>query len=524
MRYSYTAALSATTIFWSFDHTAAQENRTELDVNFLNLSYECSHGDAEWMICTQPQGWGSMFYCPAHSEYNETELALVQWGSIGVYTPLMPCFACPEVGSNCTMVVNETLTASNIAEDQLSVLAKQSIWEEASFYCRELCEKNKEGETCNQDSQCTPGELFCDYSGDTDYTDGTCKPCPSNPDECFGEGFATSDMGRHNCRDCNLYCYGAAASKFWVDEEALVSQPIDIATQTSNQSASGVLHDCSDLILNPKNICPGAEGKICVIYFKQQFAITWQVSDQAEKSGCVGIVAFELNNIEVPMSHSFDKLLIPYVYVAKEDGLKLLNEKIGKEAKLEVNVFGGACYPTWESKKCSNSWPCDTGEYCDFKSVPSGEGNIYLQGNCIPCPQDENGESDPLACYFDSRNDGKFDVETIMIKTVQKVEECASTCEAQLSSNGCKFCTSEVTGFDFTVENEEDRCIFCPEYDMIYPDRVVPLFGPSGVKCWQLEQFFQNLPVPKNSRNCELSQSMNFICGCDGAGYAGANR
>jgi hypothetical protein len=38
-----------------------------------------------------------------------------------------------------------------------------------------------------------------------------------------------------------------------------------------------------------------------------------------------------------------------------------------------------------------------------------------------------------------------------------------------------------------------------------------------------MESFFQKLPVVQKSRNCELAQAMNFICGCDGTGYAGAN-
>lgn len=117
---------------------------------------------------------------------------------------------------------------------------------------------------------------------------------------------------------------------------------------------------------------------------------------------------------------------------------------------------------------------------------------------------------DPLACYFDNRKDGLHDVATITTKTVQKVQTCAATCGAELSSEGCKFCTSQVTGFEFGVESEEDKCILCPEYDVQFPDRIVPLFGPN-VKCWQLESFFQKLPVPKDSRNCQLAQSMNYV-------------
>jgi hypothetical protein len=44
--------------------------------------------------------------------------------------------------------------------------------------------------------------------------------------------------------------------------------------------------------LSDDAVCPGAAGKMCLIEYKQQFALTWQVSRQAAKSGCVGIIAF----------------------------------------------------------------------------------------------------------------------------------------------------------------------------------------------------------------------------------------
>eukprot|EP00956_Cyclotella_meneghiniana_P046042 scaffold396303_cov63-Cyclotella_meneghiniana.AAC.1 len=31
------------------------------------------------------------------------------------------------------------------------------------------------------------------------------------------------------------------------------------------------------------------------------------------------------------------------------------------------------------------------------------------------------------------------------------------------------------------------------------------------------------MEVDKNSQNCRLAQSVNYICGCEGTGYAGAN-
>ncbi|KAL3801630.1 hypothetical protein HJC23_013135 [Cyclotella cryptica] len=503
----------------------AQEENTgtssHLDVNFLTSSFECSHHGKEWHICTQPDGWGSMFYCPAYSEYNETQLQDIEWASFGEPTPLTPCFTCPGANSNCSVVVTELLAANNIAQDQNSTLGKRSITEEAKKYCKDLCESNEEGEACSQDSQCTPGALYCDYAADdSKYTDGTCKRCPTNPDECFEEGFATSVQGQHNCRDCRLFCYGAGVSKVWVEGEPILSQPIDSAIQASHMTASGPIHDCSNLILDPKATCLEAEGKICLIEYTEQFAIPWQASNQAELSGCAGVLAF-IEPYDGPMANSNSKLMIPYAYIPIEEGRKLLKNKIGETAKIQVDIFGAGCYPAWESNMCSATWSCNDGHFCEFNSVPienesdPNESDRFSEGYCRPCPEN------PVLCYFDDRKDGRSDVVTVSTKTVQKVQTCATSCGAELTSKGCKFCTSQVTGFEFGVEDKEDQCILCPQYDMRYPDRIVPLFG-DNVTCWQLESFFKRLPVPKDSRNCQIAQSMNFICGCDGTGYAGA--
>jgi hypothetical protein len=100
----------------------------ELNVNLLTAFHECSHYGKQWHICTQPDGWGSMYYCPAYSDYNETELALVEYLSIGEPTPLTPCFTCPKDGSDCSTLVSEVMTAAGIAEDQNATLCPINIW------------------------------------------------------------------------------------------------------------------------------------------------------------------------------------------------------------------------------------------------------------------------------------------------------------------------------------------------------------------------------------------------------------
>lgn len=177
----------------------------------------------------------------------------VEWGCLGKPSPLMPCFTCPGADSNCSVLVKEVLNTNNTVQDQNSTMLGKSIWEEAQSYCEDLCELNKEGETCSQDSQCTPGALFCDYAANnTKYTDGKCRSCPTNLDECFKEGFATSVQGQHNCWDCRLYCNEVGVSKVLVHRILLVSQLINSATQTLYTTVLGPLYGCSNLILDPK--------------------------------------------------------------------------------------------------------------------------------------------------------------------------------------------------------------------------------------------------------------------------------
>ena len=57
---------------------------------------------------------------------------------------------------------------------------------------------------------------------------------------------------------------------------------------------------------------------------------------------------------------------------------------------------------------------------------------------------------------------------------------------------------------------------------MLFPDRDVTLFG-ENITCEMVQGFFNKMEVHKDSQNCRLAQSVNYICGCEGTGYAGAN-
>jgi hypothetical protein len=314
----------------------------------------------------------------------------------------------------------------------------------------------------------------------------------------------------------------------WVEGVAIPSQPVYSAIQSSHQNATGALHDCSNLSLESASSCPGAKGKMCLVYFENKTADDpiinagpWQVSGNAEDSGCVGVVAFD-QAYDGPPSHSSAELLIPYVYITEEEGLVLLGSKIGMDAKVEVDIFGATCLSReYGYGACNTDFPCDDDSFCGFTWGPIGP-DLYSEGDCLPCPED------PTGCYFDAKifhvmnaNDHGVLIEP---DTVQNVESCAKACDAgaALASKECKFCPTKLTEFSFGVDDEEDRCQFCPQHDVQFPDRRVPLFG-DNVTCSQMESFFERLPVPKDSSNCQLAQSTNYICGCEGRGYAGAD-
>lgn len=66
-------------------------------------------------------------------------------------------------------------------------------------------------------------------------------------------------------------------------------------------------------------------------------------------------------------------------------------------------------------------------------------------------------------------------------------------------------------------------CDFCPDgLKRSYWNRVIPFIG-STATCYKMNQFFLSYPIAKSNQNCELAKTFNYICGCEGPGYAGAN-
>ena len=77
-----------------------------------------------------------------------------------------------------------------------------------------------------------------------------------------------------------------------------------------------------------------------------------KLSNQAENSGCIGLIVSINNGDELPLpSHSNSELLIPFVYISRKDGVNILDSEIGKTAEVEVDILGVSCYPRQNSAK-----------------------------------------------------------------------------------------------------------------------------------------------------------------------------
>jgi hypothetical protein len=137
------------------------------------------------------------------------------------------------------------------------------------------------------------------------------------------------------------------------------------------------------------------------------------------------------------------------------------------------------------------------------------------EGLCWRCPVDENGDPDPYGCFFDKSGMQNEKVQ-------EEVESCVENCAGEVKFTSCKFCPQDFNAFDFSINSPEDKCYFCPENDVQFPNRKVPLFG-GNITCWQMQNFFNRIDIDRHSKNCKLAQMVNYVCGCQGTGYGGAS-
>lgn len=429
-----------------------------------------------------------------------------------------PCFYCPTqkpiYGDNCRTSVENMTKIFDIGEGSATLLEE---------LCVEMCESGLEGEKCSNEEPCLKPSHFCDFSDRNENCEiGVCQQCPSTLDDCYEEGFLTSEPGRRDCTRCQMHCDEIGHSHLTVNGEEIRSDYMHYATQDLLQRASGPIVDCSKLILNGVEECngvdgKGVEGKVCFIDDFANDALYWKVSTKATANGCIAIIISAANFFQDGYGcgyHSYTNLSIPYVCVSHEDGHRIRGNHIGEYASVQVGITGQACVNYMPfGNLCTEKVVCSENEFCPLdRNVVDSEDVV---GWCWPCPLDARGDPDPLVCYFDFDGGGA-------VRTPEFVENCVHSCDAQLEFRNCKFCPNNLNPIDFGVEHQSEKCSFCPNHDLEHPDRLVPFFG-KNVTCWQMQSFYENIDIPKDSQNCALAQNMNFICGCEGVGYAGAN-
>lgn len=113
---------------------------------------------------------------------------------------------------------------------------------------------------------------------------------------------------------------------------------------------------------------------------------------------------------------------------------------------------------------------------------------------------------------------------------LEGAQQCANVCDSTLTAPSCKVCGRGITGDSLQTARTASEggdaaatCNFCPDgLKRSHWEREIPFIG-SNATCFKLNQFFLNYPIAESDQNCQLALGFNYICECDGPGYAGAN-
>lgn len=183
-----------------------------------------------------------------------------------------------------------------------------------------------------------------------------------------------------------------------------------------------------------------------------------------------------------------------------DDGLFLRNSKIGTIVTL-TTFDGGIFCENWNG--CSDRLPCQEGYFCNYDY-----DNTH--GFCELCAWVDSGR-----CFFDG----------LPLKGAEECDKmCGSSFHLEFPSS-CKFCPDTTKSFRETNDEADEikKCNLCPNDDMKYADRsnVMRIFGPDA-DCSAV-YFYLSMYIDANDQRCELAQMFNYICGCEGNGYVGAD-
>ena len=407
-------------------------------------------------------------------------------------------------GSSCEVC------PSSIDEDGCENVAQiNGMTPEGVDQCNKFCSFGKQDGFCSDDVLCEPRNYYCDYSNEVENS-GTCQACGTEKTECLADELSV--RGQEDClMSCDLNCYPIDWTTVIVDGIEYQNRPMIGAP---GLSATGPLVDCTNLIYEDETYCDGVENAICLLEDTSRDIHTHDMVLKCQESGGIGFIMFAHypghNTIHDPANLflSFKEVNIPAATISSYNGTYIRENLIGANAIVTIDNIGDYC---WKQKSCNKDIPCigdEDGDYCAFDWGDHG-------GWCWNCPVDDAGNLDPFGCYF-NKDDGGY------VFSQERVEACASVCGATLEfDSSCKFCPTDISAFEFGIDDPDDKCYFCPDNDVLYPERYFPIFG-NETKCWQVQNFFTRIDIPKDSTNCQLAQSMNYICGCGGTGYGGA--
>lgn len=407
---------------------------------------QCSSGDKQWRIC-QMEGQVDLF-CPTVPSVNFSQVidGLAYEGSDYSFSDLTTnCFKCSNVDdTGCETFVAGFLEI-NIKDNSTN------FFDQLLEYCQLLCEGDGDGEECSLNDPCTPGAYFCDYNSNDDFDlniPGICKPCPSDLEECYGDGFVTSTQGKLNCHHCRIQCHSFfEKATVTINGEEYEVNAGQKAIQKSIQNVSAPLIDCSNLLLVNEFDCPGAKDHMCIFDMSANDGKSnaddrnmREVYMVSIKNGCVAMVlsgsgSFNFNYGQSP--------LIPFVKIQMDanDTLQFVPEDV---AQLKIQVMGTRCTLEPFQTECNNrGLGCRNNHYCEFNSFI--DGGEYTEGSCVECPAFENGKPNPAACFFaqgqDSGNHWSYYRPEI-------VESCATSCHASLGKI-LKILQCNITPFPF---------------------------------------------------------------------------
>jgi len=364
--------------------------------------------------------------------------------------------------------------------------------------------------TCSKLSPCANG-YFCDFESQVgDRLEGLCRIC-SIGNDCFRQGLP--EHGVASCTEsCSDQCFSGLYSKMFVNG-TFFSNNVDmsycanpknndvISTEKCTNAmptgryylhASGQLVNCGLGLQN----CADADGAICLIQRGKNSIL--EKLQACENENGVGAIIYN-NETSNFMQWPEENTTIPSVSISGEGGGILLNHFLGVPVEIMIWDYAYANVTDVNECRCSENISCANGQFCNY--------NYDAYGYCENCANSSQKEI-AMHCLFSG--------------LPQKgAKSCADKCDVEsISCPTCKFCPKEISVDNFHLGGRPN-CDFCPNDDMKYPDRNIRMYG--DIPCWNIYRFYNDYQIDSDSTNCKIAHSMNYVCGCTGAGYLGAN-